>query len=242
MSGKFQFSSEEDEMLIECIRNYPVLYDISDKDYKNYLVKENVWREISTKLGRSPTDCKKRWRNIRDTFMKIKRGNKYGIGSAAKPKSKWPLLQHLSFLDIVFSERSNMEDSQETSEITSNIDSEHTLIEALVETSIDSFTETDSQGYIIPSRKRRLETVNSSTTKRHKYEIDKIVEVLEYRVLEIEKIIENINRTIIEDSDPVTSFFKSMATTVKTFPPDLIAEAKLEVLRIINVLEKKSLH
>ena len=50
-------------------------------------------------------DCKKRWRNIRDTFMKIKRGNKHGRGSTAKPKSKWPLLQQLGFLDNVTSEK-----------------------------------------------------------------------------------------------------------------------------------------
>ena len=53
----------------------------------------------------SVDDCKYRWRNIRDTYMKHKRCSKYGTGSAAQPKTKWALLSSLQFLERVPIER-----------------------------------------------------------------------------------------------------------------------------------------
>lgn len=49
-------------------------------------------------------DCKKRWRNIRDTYMRNKK--KLGTGSAATlAKKKWPLAGRVAFLDHVEYER-----------------------------------------------------------------------------------------------------------------------------------------
>ena len=53
MSAKFQFSSEEDEILVELIAIYPALYDASHADYKDYMIKENIWKEVSEKVRRS---------------------------------------------------------------------------------------------------------------------------------------------------------------------------------------------
>lgn len=52
----------------------------------------------------SVDDCKKRWRNIKDTYMKIRRSNN-PTGSPAQPKTKWPLYGQLCFLDNVSYER-----------------------------------------------------------------------------------------------------------------------------------------
>lgn len=48
-------------------------------------------------------DCKKRWRNIRDTYMKSKK--KLGTGSQSSLKKPWPLAQNVAFLDKVEFER-----------------------------------------------------------------------------------------------------------------------------------------
>jgi len=47
------FNSVDDEKLIECVRNYPVLYKLSDKNYKDNSVKENAWKEISHFVGKN---------------------------------------------------------------------------------------------------------------------------------------------------------------------------------------------
>lgn len=46
-------NSVNDEKLIECVRNYPVLYKSSDKNYKDNSVKENAWKEISHVIGKN---------------------------------------------------------------------------------------------------------------------------------------------------------------------------------------------
>lgn len=39
------FNAIDDEKRIVVIWNYPVLYKLSDKSYKDNCVKENVWKE-----------------------------------------------------------------------------------------------------------------------------------------------------------------------------------------------------
>ncbi|KAL4149525.1 hypothetical protein QTP88_003458 [Uroleucon formosanum] len=57
-------------------------------------------------------DCKKRWKNMKDTYNKNKRSRKLGRGSSTKNKlTKWALTDALSFLDVCFYERTEKEDS-----------------------------------------------------------------------------------------------------------------------------------
>lgn len=50
MSEKFQFSSVEDGKLLEYIAPRRIIYDAGDKNYKDYVMKENVWKVIFNKL------------------------------------------------------------------------------------------------------------------------------------------------------------------------------------------------
>ncbi|CAI6359310.1 unnamed protein product [Macrosiphum euphorbiae] len=48
------FTAIDDEKLIECMnRNYPVLYTLEDKNYRDNSIKENAWKEISDSIGKS---------------------------------------------------------------------------------------------------------------------------------------------------------------------------------------------
>lgn len=47
------FSTKNDKKLIEMIRNHPVLYKSSDRNYKDNNLKENVWNEISNSIGKN---------------------------------------------------------------------------------------------------------------------------------------------------------------------------------------------
>lgn len=47
-------------------------------------------------------DCKKRWKNMKDTYNKRKRISKLSTGSSTKKKpSKWLLSNVLSFIDLI---------------------------------------------------------------------------------------------------------------------------------------------
>jgi len=55
------------------------------------------------KLFISVDDCKRRWKNIKDTHNRNKR--KLGTGSASSSKKKWILADRVSFLNSVDNER-----------------------------------------------------------------------------------------------------------------------------------------
>jgi hypothetical protein len=41
------------EKLIEFVKIYPILYDLSHEDYKNVRKKDNVWEQIGVELKES---------------------------------------------------------------------------------------------------------------------------------------------------------------------------------------------
>jgi len=48
MSCKEEF----DEKLTDCVRSFPVIYDLSKKSYKDKIAKDNAWKSIATALER----------------------------------------------------------------------------------------------------------------------------------------------------------------------------------------------
>ncbi|KAL1493967.1 hypothetical protein ABEB36_009646 [Hypothenemus hampei] len=92
MTERVNWSSEDDEILIDFIRNHEGLYNIKSAEYRNMQEKQRLWHEIGSKLR---TDCSKRWAYMRDYYVR-KRG-KPSTGSSAEATKKRSDL--LSFLD-----------------------------------------------------------------------------------------------------------------------------------------------
>ncbi|KAL4148935.1 hypothetical protein QTP88_003067 [Uroleucon formosanum] len=53
MSSKVTFTFEEDSLLADYVSRRPCLYDLQHNAYKDIHIKENVWKEISTRLKKS---------------------------------------------------------------------------------------------------------------------------------------------------------------------------------------------
>ncbi|KAL1489745.1 hypothetical protein ABEB36_013680 [Hypothenemus hampei] len=82
------------EKLIEHVKKYNVLYDMSHADYKNIRIKNKVWDEIAKDMGKhNGGDLKKRWENLKDCFSKYLRSEKTRTGQAAKSIFFKPFLQ-----------------------------------------------------------------------------------------------------------------------------------------------------
>ncbi|GBN71981.1 hypothetical protein AVEN_218915-1 [Araneus ventricosus] len=96
--GKVLFTVKEDEKLVKILKKFPCIYDASLPQYKDQSVKDNAWLEISECIERSVDDCKKRWRNIKDTYKKRQKKGKSTAGSRGK---KWPLADSLTFLNKI---------------------------------------------------------------------------------------------------------------------------------------------
>lgn len=51
-----QFNKKKDRLLIQLVKNYPVLYDPSNANFKNCIVKHKVWECISNSM-QIPSKC-----------------------------------------------------------------------------------------------------------------------------------------------------------------------------------------
>ncbi|CAI6345567.1 unnamed protein product [Macrosiphum euphorbiae] len=246
------FNSVDDEKLIECVRNYPVLYKLSDKNYKDNSVKENAWKEIAHFVGKNVNDCKTRWRTVRDSYKKNLKKRKLGTGSAAPTKSKYND-DALSFLN-------NIEDERRTK---SNIAYNENLnySEVMENESFNQTAESEENSFSNNSGQVSLETDNSivdqpleneirdSLTDRFRkpYEKPKKIGTKDKIIEEIKKGREERLAALKEMrrgelcNDPIQIFFKSMASTVATFPPELAVEAKTRVFNIISELELRAI-
>ena len=58
-------SSVDDEMLMNHIQNYRVIYDKICKGYKNRTTIRNAWEEVAKKFSMSVDECQRRYNTIR---------------------------------------------------------------------------------------------------------------------------------------------------------------------------------
>ncbi|KAL1516086.1 hypothetical protein ABEB36_000010 [Hypothenemus hampei] len=88
------FNNASLAFLISIIQNYEYLYDLSQKDYKNKLLKNRAWQEISEMTNMSVDECQRQWRNLRDRFTKEKRQLPSGSGMS---EVNWEYFENMQF-------------------------------------------------------------------------------------------------------------------------------------------------
>ncbi|KAL4090803.1 hypothetical protein QTP88_025576 [Uroleucon formosanum] len=190
-------------------------------------------------------DCKKRWKNMKDTYNKNIRSRKLGTGSSTKNKqTKWVLADALSFLDVCFYKQTGLtninstheiDDSEEEDSLTVTVDDENNLTDFLVMPKTENTTvqETELENNF-NTRKTKLfkEKWPAKKVKQN----EEFVSLLKRSNDERQQILNSINK-VKEDEDPIDAFFKTMALTVKSFPQRLKIKAKKEVFNIITNLE-----
>lgn len=109
-----------DELLIDCVRGYPHLYNLQDKNFKNNLMRENSWREIASVMKMSGkinwnnecdtsfdglkkvvSDCQAQWTRLREKFAREKRQMEIETrsGSEANRRTTFALYETMLFLE-----------------------------------------------------------------------------------------------------------------------------------------------
>ncbi|EFA09743.1 transcription factor Adf-1 [Tribolium castaneum] len=84
-----------EDILIEEVRQRPSIYDKTTLVYKNNRIRDQEWKEVAKAVNMSDVEAvKKRWRSLRDSFIKIQRSLKLN----PKQTIKWIYYNRLMFL------------------------------------------------------------------------------------------------------------------------------------------------
>ncbi|XP_053608008.1 uncharacterized protein LOC128673877 [Plodia interpunctella] len=76
--------------LIREVEKRPILYDKFVVGFNKTKLRDDAWKEVQDSLNVSETECKKRWRSLRDSFIKLQRTH--------GGRTRWPYHQAMKFL------------------------------------------------------------------------------------------------------------------------------------------------
>ncbi|XP_050427840.1 uncharacterized protein LOC126837904 [Adelges cooleyi] len=85
-----------EEQLISEIERRPVLYDRSVQACKKMSARDDAWREVADIMKQTEPEVKKRWRTLRDSFMRFHRLQRT-CGPKGKKKT-WMYYHEMAFL------------------------------------------------------------------------------------------------------------------------------------------------
>ncbi|XP_016982214.1 uncharacterized protein LOC108046816 [Drosophila rhopaloa] len=88
-------TGEFDLGLIREYRSHPVLYDRTNKRFKDKLYVAQIWDQMAHKLGYDATSLRERMTTLRNRYNIEKRRVENGLSTQA---SQWPLFESLQFL------------------------------------------------------------------------------------------------------------------------------------------------
>ncbi|KAK7939070.1 hypothetical protein WMY93_002396 [Mugilogobius chulae] len=89
-----------EDTLIVAVCNSRELYDTKSYHYRDRNKKDLAWRKVSEAVGEPEDVCRKKWKGLRDTYLKEKRREtEKRSGSAGGTKKKWKYSEVMSFLD-----------------------------------------------------------------------------------------------------------------------------------------------
>jgi hypothetical protein len=96
------------EQLIEAVRGFPCLWQVSNKSYKDQRARENAWEKVAEETGFTKDFSMKKWKSLRDKFVReLKRIKKKVSGDEGPPPSStWSYFQVLSFVQQSVKHRS----------------------------------------------------------------------------------------------------------------------------------------
>ncbi|XP_061634140.1 transcription factor Adf-1-like isoform X2 [Phyllopteryx taeniolatus] len=101
-----------EDKIIVAVCAHPELYDSSCFHYRDRTQKEQAWRMVSEKVGVSEDICRRKWKGLRDTYLRDrKKEQEKKSGSVAGPLKRWKYSAGLSFLDPFVSPRENTSSS-----------------------------------------------------------------------------------------------------------------------------------
>ncbi|XP_068190547.1 uncharacterized protein [Antennarius striatus] len=99
-----------DDKLILAVFNYPELYNVTLPNYRCTESRANAWRNISMDLGLPSDECKRKWKNMRDRYLKEVRMEIKSKKQGEIVQSRWKHRQLMNFIAPYAGSRSGVVD------------------------------------------------------------------------------------------------------------------------------------
>ncbi|XP_018526772.1 uncharacterized protein LOC108879841 isoform X1 [Lates calcarifer] len=99
-----------DDKLILAVFNYPELYNVTLPNYRCTESRANAWRNISIVLGIPSEECKRKWKNMRDRYLKEVRMEIKSKKQGEIVQSRWKYRQLMNFIAPFTGSRSGVAD------------------------------------------------------------------------------------------------------------------------------------
>uniref|UniRef100_A0A1B6DXI5 MADF domain-containing protein n=1 Tax=Clastoptera arizonana TaxID=38151 RepID=A0A1B6DXI5_9HEMI len=234
---KVRFSTDEDDFLIEFVHTHTILYDLKHEEFKNRIKKELIWSDAGKILNREGSECKKRWKSIRDHYRREKKEEKGSAGSAKKKRAVY--WDRLRFLDGVEEGESFMNDpSAPDNQITAAEDD--FADEENYENGMCEYTYEDQSMEEPENRELNKTAFLASKLKRRKenYTINNYLKNKKDYMKNFKKCLQELVKPISQETENEHDlFFKSVAGTVKKLRPDLIVRTKAKIFQIVSEME-----
>ncbi|XP_014271110.1 uncharacterized protein [Halyomorpha halys] len=243
------------EQLIECVRDFPLLYNLEEKEYCDTDKKERAWKEIGVLMNKSAIDCKKQWYNLRDCYRRaIKKRKDTRPGQEAKKIKRWKFEEEMSFLLPHLNPRGNtttvnvdMSDNSDIGETEKNsprspVETDASDSNKPLPTPANSLTfkKCIPKENVPASRiMLRRQTASAIRLRRQHVSANKMRRPTASAIM-MEYIIDHRmnERKSLDDIDQI---FQGLAATVKKFSPYNQALAKAKVVSLVSDLEIEDL-
>ncbi|KAL2735535.1 transcription factor Adf-1-like [Vespula squamosa] len=207
----------ETERLIDLVKNYPILYNMKNKYYKDINKKATVWKEIAIQLDlEDGIVAKNKWRHLRDCYGKYLRSQSDATGQYNKKYRRWTWANQMDFLKPYVTTRQidlNHVGSYSDSDTDTKIKSEPAGHEDIVQ----YFNDSHNEEMPVSKHCSIQPTLNLNIPE----------ETIEYLQ----------TRKVQKCMDAVDLLFLSYAQTLKTFSPQRQIAIKLQIAQIINSAE-----
>ena len=94
------FTMTMGEALIDLVHQYPTLWDKQDMIYKDSSYKEAKWKEITEILHLNKEEVIRKWKSLRDTYVRHKNNKSKSRDGLSQCKPNWKYYDIMSFVDI----------------------------------------------------------------------------------------------------------------------------------------------
>uniref|UniRef100_A0A182P4Z3 MADF domain-containing protein n=1 Tax=Anopheles epiroticus TaxID=199890 RepID=A0A182P4Z3_9DIPT len=83
-------------MFVSEVKKHPCLFDSSDPDYKQQVLQDRAWQDVSDAVGEGMDTCKKRWRNLRCCMTRYQKSVRDNPDQARR--KPYYLYSHMQFV------------------------------------------------------------------------------------------------------------------------------------------------